>query len=98
MSIFARSAAILSICAAFFGCTRNVANLDMSDAGIKTRIETEFQSQTNVELQALTINVDNGFVILSGMVKSTQEKDLLERIARRTRGVEQVMVNVVVQE
>jgi len=80
------------------GCLRNMDPVDMTNAGIKARIESELRGQTNLDLRYVTLDVDNGVVTVSGMVNSFREKDLLYRIARRVRGVDQVIDNIIVQE
>ena len=79
-------------------CLRNVEPVDLSDAAIKARIETALRSQPNLDLRTLTIDVDTGVVTLSGVLKNRREEDLVTRIARRTQGVDQVLVNILVPE
>jgi osmotically-inducible protein OsmY len=75
-----------------------VEPVDLSDAAIKARIETALRSQPNLDLRTLTIDVDTGVVTLSGVLKNRREEDLVTRIARRTQGVDQVLVNILVPE
>ncbi|MDD5629227.1 MAG: BON domain-containing protein [Elusimicrobia bacterium] len=79
-------------------CLRNVEPVDLSDAAIKARIETALRSQPNLDLRYLTIDVDTGVVTLSGVLKDRREQDLVSRIARRTKGVDQVLVNIFIPE
>lgn len=90
------TAAVLA--AALSGCMRNVEPVDLSDAAIKARIETALRSQPNLDLRYLTIDVDTGVVTLSGVLKDRREQDLVTRLARRTKGVDQVLVNVFIPE
>jgi len=60
--------------------------------------ETILRSQPNLDLRSLSIDVDSGVVTLSGVLSSRQEQDLVTRIARRTKGVDQVLVNILVPE
>jgi len=88
----------LALAAGSAGCVRNVQPVDTSDPAIKARIETVLRSQPNLDLRALSIDVDSGVVTLSGVLNSRQEQDIVTRIARRTKGVDQVLVNILVPE
>jgi osmotically-inducible protein OsmY len=90
------TAALLA--AGLSGCMRNMEPVDLSDAAIKARIETTLRSQPNLDLRYLSIDVDTGVVTLSGVLNSRREQDLVTRLARRTKGVDQVLVNVLVPE
>ena len=90
------TAALLT--AGFCSCVRNIQPVDLSDAGIKARIETALHSQPDLDLRYLTIDVDTGVVTLSGLVNTLREREVISRVARRTRGVDQVIVNVMIPE
>lgn len=85
---------ILGLCA----CMSNVQPLDFTDAGIKARVETALRGQPDLELRYVTIDVHSGIATISGMVNSYQDKDTITRIARRTKGVDQAIVNLLVPE
>ncbi|MBI5240473.1 MAG: BON domain-containing protein [Elusimicrobia bacterium] len=88
----------LALAAGLAGCMRSVEPVDVSDPAIKARIETVLRSQPNLDLSHLSIDVDSGVVTLSGVLSSRQEQDLVTRIARRTKGVDQVLVNIIIPE
>jgi osmotically-inducible protein OsmY len=90
------AAAVLA--AGLCGCMRNVQPVDLSDAAIKARIVTALRSQPGLDLRYLSIDVDTGVVTLSGTLKNRREEDLVTRIARRTKGVDQVLVNILLPE
>ena len=90
------AAAILT--AGLSGCLRNVEPVDLSDAAIKARIETALHSQPDIDLRYLNIDVDTGVVTLSGVLKNRSEQDLVARITRRIKGVDQGLVNVLIPE
>jgi osmotically-inducible protein OsmY len=79
-------------------CMRHVEPVDTSDPAIMARIETALRSQPSLDLRSLSINVDTGVVTLSGVLNSRQEQDLVTRIVRRTKGVDQVLVNIIIPE
>jgi osmotically-inducible protein OsmY len=80
------------------GCLGSLNETDLSDPGIKARIETELQAQPDLDLKYVTIDVNDGVVTVSGLVNSFAEKQVISRVIRRTRGVEQLLLNVVTQE
>ena len=98
MKAFLRLLTAALLAAGLSGCMRNMEPVDLSDAAIKARIEVALRSQPNLDLRYLSIDVDTGVVTLSGVLNSLREKDLVTRIARRTKGVDQVLVNVLIPE
>ncbi len=57
------------------------------DADIESGVEVALLNDPATESYALTVNVDDGRVRLSGSVDSYQEKDLALRVAKGVRGV-----------
>lgn len=94
----ARGLAALLLAAALGGCTAAMDPADLSDAAIKARIETSLRGQVNLDLRFVTVDVDNRVVTLSGMVGSFRDRDTIHNVARRTRGVDTVIVNLIVPE
>jgi osmotically-inducible protein OsmY len=80
------------------GCTRSVQPEDDSDPAIKARVEIALHGRKDIDLRYVSIDVNGGVVTLSGIVPAPEQVPIIERIAKRTAGVEQVMNNVVVQE
>ena len=81
-----------------FGCATNPNPVDTSDPAITARIKTDLKAQPGLSIRFLDIDTHMGIVTLSGVVESSQQRRTIERIARRTRGVEQVVVNILIQE
>ena len=75
-----------------------MAPVDNSDPAIKARIETQLHSQPDLDLRYVNVDVNSGVVTLSGMVSSIKDRNLIDNIARRTSGVDQVAVNLIVPE
>lgn len=80
------------------GCLGGARQVELSDAAIKARIETELQAQSDLNLQYVTIDVNDGVVTVSGLVGTFAEKQVIGRVIRRIRGVDQLLLNVVTQE
>ena len=80
------------------GCLAPLTQAELSDSGIKTRVETQLKAQNDLDLRYVTVSVNSGAVIVSGMVNSFQEKQLITKIVRRARGVDQAMINLIVAE
>ena len=80
------------------GCVYRLAELDMSDAGIKARVQAELKSHPDVDVRYMEVNVHVRVVYLSGVVTNPQQKRRIAQIARRVPGVRHVIVNLLVQE
>lgn len=80
------------------GCVYRLAELDMSDAGIKARVQAELKSHPEVDVRYMEVNVHVRVVYLSGVVTNPQQKRRIAQIARRVPGVRHVIVNLLVQE
>ena len=79
-------------------CTRAVQPEDDSDPAIKARVQLALQGRKDVDIRYISLDVVNGLVTISGIVPAPEQIRLIERIVKRTPGVDQVMDNVVVQE
>lgn len=90
-------ACLLLVCLSC-ACTRSIEPLDMTDSGTKARIEFNLHSRADLDLRYVTVNVYAGVATISGMVNSQREKDLISRVVRRTRGVGQSEINLLVSD
>ena len=84
--------------AALSACFPPGLNQDNSDAAVKARIEQQFMAQRDLDSSHLVLDVHAHIATISGVVRSWEEKQILERILRRTSGVDQALINVVIQE
>lgn len=80
------------------GCLQNLAELDMSDPGIRARVQTELKTHPELETSLLQITVHVRTVYLSGLVTSYPMRRQIGDTVRRVAGVQQVVNNLVVQE
>lgn len=80
------------------GCFNTLNPVDMSDAGITARLKTELQARPEINIQYLDIDTHLATVTISGIVTSQEERDAIVRLARRLKGVKQVIANVVVRQ
>ncbi len=98
MDTLRRLALLVLFCVSAAGCFRNLNEADLSDSGIKARIEQTLASQQDLDLRYVTIDVHSGVVTVSGLVNTPGERQLIGRLVRHIRGVDQLMLNLVVQE
>jgi osmotically-inducible protein OsmY len=95
-NLFALSA--VCVVASSVGCAHAVQDGDDSDPGIKARIEAAIAARKDIDVQHLTVDVDNATVTISGMVSSPEQLRAVDSLIKRTRGVDQVVNNLVVQD
>lgn len=91
-------ALILASAAPWTGCVRELAQIDMSDAGIRARVLKELKTRPNLDISLMQVTVHVRNVYLSGFVNSYESRRLLENTLRRVAGVRSVVNNTVVQE
>lgn len=81
------------------GCVKNlISDVDRSDPAIKARMEAAFNEDKSLDLRYITIDVHSRIATVSGMVNTQQERSSILRIANSIAGVDQLVINVVVQE
>ena len=86
---------VLVLAFAAAGC-RQYLNVDVSDPAIKARVLHEFKADPELDLGKVDVDVHAGVVTLSGIARSEEQREKLRRMARHTRGVDQVDVNLFV--
>ena len=79
-------------------CVGSLSPAENSDAAIRARIEAALQAQGSLDLSHVDIDVHAQIVTVSGVVRTWEEKNTIERIVRRSRGVDQSLINLVVSE
>jgi osmotically-inducible protein OsmY len=98
MNSVARLAVVAIWSLGLCGCFQDLSGVDVSDSGIKDRIESQFQVQRGLDTSHLDLDVHNRIVTVSGLARSWNEKIAIEKIVRRTPGVEQTVLNIVISE
>ncbi len=88
---------MLALSAALGAC-RTMQPLDMSDSGIKARIEANLAAQRDLDLRYVTLDVHSRVATVSGLVNSWDEQRLVSRIVQSTKGVDQAVINLVTRE
>lgn len=74
------------------------SDADLSDPGIQANLEASLRAQKGLNLRTVTIDVHSKIVTISGLIDTFENRSLIRRIVRETRGVEQVIDNLVIQE
>ncbi len=89
-------AGLLALCLG--GCLRRGVAEDLSDPVLKARLESRLKSEPDLDVRYVSLDVHTGVVTVSGLVNTQREKQAITRIVRSEKGVEQALVNVLVQE
>ena len=89
-------AALLAL-AALSGCRTTQAE-DYSDAALKARLETLLRGRPDLDMRYVVIDVHSSAATVSGLVPTIEQKREIDRIVRRTRGIETVLNNLLVQD
>ncbi len=95
--------ALRAACAAvlLFGaaaCAHTMTQVDDSDPAVKARIMLQLQGRTDLDLRYVSVDVNGGVATISGIVPSRDQLYAIDRLVKRTHGVQQTLDNLVVQE
>lgn len=91
-------AGALLLALALCSCTRTVQEEDLSDPAIKARIEAQLKGRPELDLRYVAVDVHSGIATVSGLVASLEQQRLIDRLVRRTRGVDHILNNLLIQE
>ena len=72
--------------------------MDTSDPGIKARVEAAMRGRKDLDLRYVTVDVVDGAVTVSGMVPTMTQIREIDRLVKRTKGVEAALINLVINE
>lgn len=75
-----------------------VGDADVSDPGILANIEATLRSQKGLKLDTVTIDVHSRIVTISGLIDTYEHRGQILRAVKQTRGIEQVIDNLIVQD
>ena len=76
------------------GASRDMERVVPDDKVIAENVFAELQTHTALAFQPITVKVEQGMVILSGTVRTFQERDFAEQYSRRVPGVRKVLNNL----
>ena len=93
-----RALLVASLALTAAACTRTVQDEDLSDPAVKAHIESQLRGYPDLDTRYVTIDVNSGVATVSGIVPSREQVRTIDTIVRRTRGVEQLLNNLVIQE
>lgn len=93
------SRALLVAALALLGaCATTEQEVDVSDAGIKARIEVALRGRKDIDARYISVDVEHGVVTLSGLVPAPEMRVTIDRICKRMKGVDTVLDNLLVQD
>ena len=70
------------------------ADKQVSDDSISDHVRLRLASDPDVKGGALTVDVKAGVVTIGGTVESSHQKDKAAKLAKRVKGVKQVVNNI----
>lgn len=71
---------------------------EMTDPGIKSRLEQHLRAHRELDLSKITIDVHSKIVTITGVVPTWQDKKTIEKTVAETAGIEQALINIIVPE
>ena len=69
-----------------------------ADTELKARVEDDLRAHADVDTSRVTVSVQSGVIMVSGIVKTWDDKKYVERIVRAVRGVKDVVVSLLSEE
>ena len=84
------SAAALSLALGACAGTGEKTGEVIDDSVITTKVKTSLLAEKGIDSTDISVKTDNGRVLLSGYVKSSDQRHRAEQIARQTSGVRSV--------
>ncbi len=97
----ALSAALVATLGVTSGCAvtrkQETVGAYVDDAALTTRVKAKFAADPTVSAMSISVETLKGTVQLSGFAKSTDEKQMAEKLARETSGVVAVRNDIAVR-
>ena len=79
-------------------CRTVSQDVDVSDPAIKARIEVVLRGRPDLDLKYVSLDVNAGTVVISGLVPTGDQARIIRRLAANVDGVEAVLNNLAIQE
>ena len=92
-----RATVALLLALAAAGCAGGQVEED-SDQVVKARLESLLRGRTDLDMRYVTVDVHGRVATLSGLVPNREQQRLIDRLVKRSRGVDQVLNNLVIQD
>lgn len=87
------------LAALFCACAApQLSEADLSDPGIKARMEEVLRAHKDLNLRFVTVDVHQKLLTISGLVESWEQRRKIDRLARQLKGPEAVVINLAIQE
>jgi hyperosmotically inducible periplasmic protein len=93
LRIWAATLALLLVCGAGVA-----ADKKPTDAAIDDNVRIKLAADAEVNGGALKVEVKDGVVTLNGSLETQRQKDKATKIAKRVKGVKQVVNNIILKE
>jgi osmotically-inducible protein OsmY len=91
--------ALAALVAALAGCfPPALTEAEMTDPGIKSRLEQHLRAHRELDLSKLSIDVHSKIVTITGVVPTWQDKKTIEKTVAETAGIDQSIINIIVPE
>lgn len=94
VGILCTGASVPTVAAAAMAASRGVERTMPDDKVITENVLAELQTYTALAFQPINVETVQGKVILSGTVRTFQERDMAEQYSRRVPGVKKVLNNL----
>jgi osmotically-inducible protein OsmY len=79
-------------------CAHFGVPVDDSDPAVQARITMRLQGHPGLDLRYVAVDVNGGVATITGIAASREQMRTIERIVKRTHGVQVALDNLVVQE
>jgi osmotically-inducible protein OsmY len=89
--------AVMMLLAACQSTTGKTLGENIDDAGITTAVKAKLAAEKVSTLTRIDVDTNQGVVALNGTVRTVEDKERTEQIARQVKGVRDVVNNLRIQ-
>jgi osmotically-inducible protein OsmY len=89
--------AVMMLLAACQSTTGKTLGENIDDAGITTAVKAKLAAEKVSTLTRIDVDTNQGVVALNGTVRTVEDKERAEQIARQVKGVRDVVNNLRIQ-